>query len=67
MAVEKFAAWGKISFYIYYFRPKPYWTAKNAFGMENKDFYTSLDESFTLNEIEELEKFPFQQLYSRKT
>ena len=38
--------------------------------MDEKSFYVSLaflNESFTLNEIEELGKLPFQQLYPRKT
>ena len=38
--------------------------------MDNKYFYASfgfLNESFTLNETEDFEKFPFQQLDSNKT
>ena len=38
--------------------------------MDEKDFkasFRSLNESFTLTETEDLEKFPFQQLQSKKT
>ena len=38
--------------------------------MDDKNFYISfgfLNENLTLNEIEELKKFPFQQLHSVKT